>query len=105
MQELRLISRLLRKVADDIDKGNCSMSHEELMGVAELMREMASDDAKLRTADQVCTQIGICRKTLYNWVRDGLMPKGRKIRGSSAEFWRQDEIDEAIRRQKENFSK
>lgn len=92
----KTLSRLLRHVADELESGNSTMSHDEMVNLTIIMREMASDDAKLRSADQVCRQLGICRKTLYNWVRDGLFPEGKKISGVNADFWRQDAIDAAI---------
>lgn len=51
--------------------------------------------------DQACHYVNLKQSRFRDLVRDGVLPKGRKKRGSTSLVWFKDELDIAIR-QKEN---
>ena len=46
----------------------------------------------------LASQLGICRSTLWRWVRDGILPKPVRIGGIAG--WRPEDIQEAIEKAK-----
>jgi len=85
------ITRLLRETADKIDAGNSELSETEAMDIMRVLCHESLSKA------QACTYMNLRRAQFDNWVRVGMLPKGRKVTGFTELRWYKDELDEAIR--------
>lgn len=93
---LNAIKDLLQKVIDDIDAGNSSMSEKEAMEVIDLIRRYTGKTQRM-SKYQACRHLNISRATFDNYVREGLLPKGRKEAGFKELSWEQKDLDEFVK--------
>ena len=78
---------MLRDIADKIDAGNSELTEEEAMDLASVFCHEAI------SKDQACSYLGIKRSWFDNLIRQGKMPRGRKLRGYNELRWYRDEIE------------
>lgn len=89
---LSIIKSLLLKFADDIDAGNSNMTYEEQCKVLSMLSNIANKDQRMsKTA--ACDYLGMSRATFDNYVRMGLLPKGRKDEGFKELSWSKIDLD------------
>lgn len=89
---LSIIKKLLQKFINDIDSGNCKMSSEEQFKVISMLSNIADKDQRMSKI-AACDYIGVSRATFDNYVRDGLIPKGRKDEGFKELSWSKIDLD------------
>lgn len=82
----KLLSKYLRETADKLDAGNTHLSEEEQSEILAMLTHTAM------SAEEVCEYLNISRPTLTNHIRDGIIPKGRKLRGRKELIWYKDEL-------------
>lgn len=80
---------MMRAAADRIESGNCPLSQEQY---EEVMDRLAEGMRVQMTAEQCCSYLQCSRTSFDKWVRDGVIPKGRKIRGMSSLIWYKDQL-------------
>lgn len=90
---LQVIKRLLLKIVDDIDAGNSEMSEKELYEVTDLLKRYNFRD-KYISKYQAFTYLNIRRAKFDNLVREGVLPRGKKIEGFKELQWSLKEIKE-----------
>lgn len=90
---LQVIKRLLLKIVDDIDAGNSEMSEKELYEVTDLLKRYNFRD-KYISKYQAFTYLNISRAKFDNLVREGILPRGKKIEGFKELQWSLKEIKE-----------
>lgn len=90
---LQVIKRLLLKIVDDIDAGNSEMSEKELYEVADLLKRYNFRD-KYISKYQAFTYLNISRAKFDNLVREGVLPRGRKVEGFKELQWSLKDIKE-----------
>lgn len=83
---IKLLSKELRNTADKLDSGNSHLSEEEQSEILSMLTHTAM------SAEEVCSYLNISRPTLTNHIRDGIIPKGRKLRGRKELIWYKDEL-------------
>lgn len=76
---------------EDIDTGACDATPEDVEAAVEALRRLTRSDARL-SKHGACRLLGVSRATFDRWVRDGLIPKGRKEVGFNELSWRRDEL-------------
>ena len=86
----QVVARLLRELADKIDAGNTNLTEQEAM---ELMSMLVH---KEMSKEQACMYLNVSRSQFDKYVKEGLMPKGKKIVGFKELRWYQDELDGAL---------
>ena len=96
---LQVIRAILSCLIDDIDAGNSNLSEEECIKIINVMKEYVNKDVEF-SKYQAYTYLNIKRAQFDNLVRDGKLPKGRKIEGFKELRWSKKEIDEYVRRRK-----
>ena len=101
---LQLIKKHLLKVVDDIDTDNTNLNESEQMEVAEFLKKFNSRD-KTISKYQAYTYLNMSRAKFDNLVRDGKLPKGKKIEGFKELQWSLKEIKDAKRRRDTNVAK
>lgn len=88
---LQAIKRLLLKVIEDIDSGNSNMTEEEMIETAKFLKKFNSRE-KYISKYQAYTYLNISRAKFDNLVREGVLPKGKKIEGFKELQWSLKEI-------------
>lgn len=95
MSNLIIIRSILQNIIDQIDKGECNLSDEEIKILIDLIRRYANPEQKL-SKTQVCCRLGISRATFDNYVRAGIFPKGQNQVGFKEKFWTNSDISNKI---------
>jgi predicted DNA-binding transcriptional regulator AlpA len=88
---LQVIKKLLLKVIADIDSGNSEMTEDDLYEVVDLLKRYNFRD-KYISKYQAYTYLNMSRAKFDNLVRDGILPKGKKIEGFKELQWSLKEI-------------
>lgn len=83
---LKTIRALLLKIVDDIDAGNTNIEEDEGLRIIGLLKELARTDAPM-SKYQAYTYLNISRATFDNMVREGKLPKGKKVAGFKELQW------------------
>lgn len=97
MQALKkLITRLLREVADKIDGGTCELSEAEAMDIMSVLSH------ELMSKSQVCSYLQISPSKLGEYIRNRQLPKGKKRVGFKELRWYKDEIDKCAAKMRAN---
>lgn len=83
---LQTIKKYLLSIVDDIDAGNSNIDEEEALRIAKMLRETVRKDNPM-SKYQAYTYLNISRATFDNLVRDGKLPKGKKVPGFKELMW------------------
>lgn len=92
---LSVIRELLLKIVDDIDTGNSNLSDEESIEVIKSLRKYTRKDTPL-SKYQAYTYLNMSRATFDNMVREGKLPKGKKIAGFKELIWYKRDLNKYI---------
>lgn len=84
---LKMITKALRDTADKIDAGSCELTESEAMDILSIVAHNSM------SKDSACRYLNISRSQFDSYVREGRMPKGRKVVGYKELRWYQDELD------------
>lgn len=82
---LQTIKKLLLGIVSDIDAGNSNIDEDEALKLVEMLKGMRKDNPMSKY--QAYTYLGISRATFDNLVREGKLPKGKKIPGLKELIW------------------
>lgn len=80
------LRKVLLNAIDRIDNDNSSYSDEELSEIIDTINKATNTDNKL-SKYQACSKLGISRATFDNYVREGIIPEGKKEVGFKEKFW------------------
>ena len=83
---LQTIKKLLLKIVDDIDADNSNADEDELIQIVNALKKYTRKDVPM-SKYQAYTYLGISRATFDNLVREGKLPKGKKIPGFKELQW------------------
>lgn len=83
---LQTIKQYLLRIVDDIDAGNSNADEEELLEIAKVLKEYVRKDVPM-SKYQAYTYLNIGRATFDNLVREGKIPKGKKVPGFKELQW------------------
>lgn len=90
---LKIIKQLLLKIVDDIDCGNSDNSDEELIQVAKVLQTYLDKTQRL-SKYKACQYLNVSRATFDNYVREGIIPRGKKEAGFKELSWSKKDLDE-----------
>lgn len=93
---LQTIKKLLIGIINDIDAGNSNADEEELMQIAKALREIVRKDIPM-SKYQAYTFLNISRATFDNLVREGKIPKGKKVPGFKELRWYKKDLKKLIK--------
>lgn len=93
---LNVIKELLLKIVDDIDTGNSNLSEEESMEVIKSLRKYTRKDVPL-SKYQAYTYLNMSRAKFDNMVREGKLPKGKKVAGFKELIWYKRDLNKYIK--------
>ena len=83
---LQTIKKLLLAIVDDIDAGNSNIDEEEALSIVKVLKESIRKDVPM-SKYQAYTYLNISRATFDNLVREGKLPRGKKIAGFKELVW------------------
>ena len=83
---LQTIKKLLLSIVDDIDTGNSNIDEKEALQIAKMLKEVVRKDTPM-SKYQAYTFLNISRATFDNLVREGKIPRGKKIPGFKELMW------------------
>lgn len=98
---LNIIKKQMLSIIDNIDSGNSNITEEEGYMVIDSLRSLTDKTVRLSKAS-ACRHLGISRATFDNYVSTGKLPKGKKDVGFNELSWSKKELDECVKRIKEN---
>lgn len=90
---LKVIKELLLKVIDNIDSGNSNISEDEGVEIIGMIKELTDKTQRL-SKYKACEYLNVSRATFDNYVREGKLPKGKKVAGFNELSWTKKELDE-----------
>lgn len=90
---LKVIKELLLKVIDNIDSGNSNISEEEGVEIIGMIKTLTDKTQRL-SKYKACEYLNVSRATFDNYVREGKLPKGKKVAGFNELSWTKKELDE-----------
>lgn len=94
---LEIIKQTLLSIVDRIDAGNSDLNEEQLEEALELINRMSVPETKY-SKYQACKYLGISRSTFDRYVKDGLIPEGRRQQGFKEIFYLKQDLDESKRK-------
>ena len=94
---LKVIKELLLKVIDNIDSGNSNISEEEEVEIIGIIKGFTDRTERL-SKYKACEYLNISRATFDNYVREGKLPKGKKVAGFNELSWTKKELDEYVKK-------
>ena len=83
---LQTLKKLLLRIVDDIDAGNTNADERDLVEIIETLRSCLHKDVPM-SKYQAYTYLGISRATFDNLVREGKLPRGKKVAGFKELQW------------------
>lgn len=96
---VKMIANMLREVANKLDAGNSELSETEAMDI------MAALSHHVMSKDTACRYLNMSRSHFDELIRMKKLPKGRKRVGFKELVWYEDELDDCIRKSKQNKNK
>ena len=97
---LNALKEQLLKIIDDIDCGNSNISDEEALEVAGLLRKYTRKDIPM-SKYQAYTFLNMSRATFDNYIREGKLPKGKKLAGFKELIWYKRDLIKYIKKNKQ----
>ena len=82
----KLIAKLLRTFADNVESGNTNATEDELIEVCDWLSFIINPESKV-SKYQAAKALGISTKTFDYYVAKGDIPKPRSQQGFKEVFW------------------
>jgi predicted DNA-binding transcriptional regulator AlpA len=100
---LSVIKNLLLKVIDDIDSGNSKIPEDKEMEIIKYIKSF-TDTTQRISKYKACEYLNISRATFDNYVREGKLPKGKKVAGFKELSWTKRDLDDFILKYKNSHN-
>ena len=88
---LNFVGKQLIDIGNKIIKGECELTDEQASLILGTVGHIEM------TKEEACNYVNISRSRFDDYVRAGIIPKGRKKLGKTNLIWYRDELDIAIR--------
>lgn len=99
----KIISKLLRQTADDLDNGSYQCSEEEQLKVIDTLNSF--NQSRELSKEEAFSYLNLSRSTFDTYVRCGWIPKGKKKRGFKELSWNKYDLDIASKKIREILDK
>lgn len=80
------IVKLLKEIISKIETDNCELNEEQAMDIMSIISH------EVLSKESACLFLNISRSKFDTLVREGKLPKGRKIKGFKELIWYKDEL-------------
>lgn len=84
------------QIINNIDSGNSNISEEDCEQIIDDLAHLSNTNEKL-SKYQACKYLGISRSSFDNYVKDGLLPKGRKQQGFKELFFYKKDLNKFLK--------
>lgn len=88
---LKILSKLLRQLADDIDEGKLQCEEQQITKAIAQLSEF-NEGSHLSKA-QACDYLNVGRSTFDKMIREGKIPKGHKRMGFKELSWTKEQLN------------
>ena len=85
-----IVVKLLHQYADNIENGTSNITIEEASNILSAVAHIAM------SKEEVCEYLNISRSRFDDLVREGKLPRGKKVKHKNNLVWYKDEIISAI---------
>lgn len=92
MKNLDLLKTCLRNVIYNIDTGNSNITEEQCEELIETINKLTISESKY-SKYQSYHYLGLSRSTFDRYIKDGIIPEGRKESGFKEKFWYKKDLD------------
>ena len=92
---LNQIKILLQQIINNIDSGNSNITEEDELHIIDCLRKYTHKDEGM-SKYSACQYLNISRAKFDNMVRQGLLPKGKKVIGFKEKRWYKKDLDRFI---------
>lgn len=93
----KTLKSILQKFIKDIDEDKCGLEDEELKQIISTLQDY-NDKHYEMSKYQACNYLNVSRATFDNYVKQELIPKGKKIQGFKELRWTKKSLDDSIKR-------
>lgn len=93
---MKMVRDALADRVNDIDTGNSNLSDEQCVAALEGLGALARKDMPM-SKYQAYQHLGVSRATFDNYVREGKIPRGKKVQGFKELQWYQKDLDKFIK--------
>lgn len=90
---LQIIKTILQKFIDDIDADNTYLSYEQQCDIIRVLSNVASGQDNEMNKTEAADYLGVSRATFDNYVKDGLIPRGKQIGKFKELRWYKSDLD------------
>lgn len=94
---LNIIKELLLNIVDNMDSGNSKIPEDKQIELIKYLREFTDQTERL-SKYKACQYLNVSRATFDNYVREGKIPRGKKVAGFNELSWEKKELDEYIKK-------
>ena len=94
-----MIRDILLKIVDDIDAGNSNLSEEEALKTIKVLKAYVRTDTPM-SKYQAFTYLNMSRAKFDNLVREGKIPRGKKVAGFNELQWFKKDLIKVKKEQK-----
>lgn len=95
MSLLQTLKKELLTVVNDINVGNTNLDEKEMNEIIEVLRKYNTRDNMI-SKYQAYTYLNISRATFDRLVKDGRLPKGKKVAGFKELMWSERSIKNSV---------
>lgn len=99
---IKIIRSLLQNCIDRIDAGNSNITEEEGMEVIDMLKRFTDKDKKF-SKYQACEYLNISRATFDRYIKEGIIPKGKKEAGFKEIFFLESDLRKVLKTHKNHF--
>lgn len=90
---MQLIRNILQKFIDDINADNTNISYEQQCDIIKILSNVDIGKDNEMNKTQAADYLGVSRATFDNYIRDGLIPKGKQIGKFKELRWYKSDLD------------
>ena len=94
MNKLEILKNCLQQIINNIDAGNTNLDEDQCEEVIDMINHMTVAENKY-SKYQACKYLGISRATFDRYVKDGIIPEGRRQQGFKELFYLKKDLDDA----------
>lgn len=99
---IKIIRSLLQNCIDRIDAGNSNITEEEGIEVIDMLKRFTDKDKKF-SKYQACEYLNISRATFDRYIKEGIIPKGKKEAGFKEIFFLESDLRKVLKIHKNHF--
>ena len=82
----KIVAKLMRQYADAIDAGNSHLNAEQATNILSAIAHIEM------TKEEVCDYLNLGRSRFDDLVREGKLPRGKKVKHKNNLVWYKDEV-------------